>query len=233
MAYGKRREPYGGNPRASVAGPQDGPEELADSLERFAASAEEYRIETRAGGGTPNERRMADAFADQVEVYRDLNDNVDTLRAEVRDLMARIDAMDTMRADFRQITSEATALYMNDYGRDLEALKARSERAIAAIEGLDVSIGKKYEEAVDAAAKRLKNATMLCIGLLFLAFACMFAATWVWTWGEESFMPWMHNLMAEHGWIAVVFWIALTGLVLSGVSYVYSKTKKVLEERRY
>ena len=223
---------YGRQGPRGTAG-SDSIEELESELERFEKSTDEFVRETRAGGGTPAERRMADAFRDLNAVFVSLDGNVDSLRVEVAELRRRIDAMDTMRGDFREITAGATALFMEDYGRSLEQLKARSERAIAAIEGLDVSIGKKYEEAVDGAVKRLRNATALAIGIMFLFFACMLAATWVWTWGEESFMPWMHNLMAERGWIAIAFWIVLTGIVLAGIAYVYSKTKKVREGNRY
>ena len=46
-------------------------------------------------------------------------------------------------------------------------------------------------------------------------------------------MPWIRGIMESHGWAAILFWIVLTGLVLAGVAYVYGKTKKALEERRY
>ena len=161
----------------------DGMDEIGQALKDFGDSSRELYNETRAGGGTPVERRIADVFVDENRAFRALNDKMDAMLAETRRLHSRVEEMDTMRDDFRASASKAAGDYMSEYGRSLEALKSRSEAAISALEGLDVSVGQKYRDAVDDAARRITRLSMGAAAVIVLlavagGFWALVGASW-------------------------------------------------------
>lgn len=166
-------------------------ERLADEAIKSAKSVSDA---TRAGVGSPIERRMADAFTDMSAALSSQAAALAALGEQQKEVGRKLDLVVAAASEVEQsalsvrgtVEDEARAAVggaMADFGGAVADLKKRADSAIAALGKVDGEAAKSYSDAVRRSVGALSRATAgACAVIALMALAggvwALIGASW-------------------------------------------------------